>query len=303
MGHLSSCAASTVATKLLLCSVGRDQLHSFSYAFGTVRKPSPFSYKRSITCKISTQNFEAQKNGHHNPRLLDTLSMKQQEQTSLFVNTLLEWNQRMNLTAVTERCAVMERHVEDSLALLPIIENAYKNNFSTMENVKLKLVDVGSGAGLPGIILAIARPDWQITLIESLQKRCFFLEHVVDVSCLSNAQVVRIRAEDAGQNPDFREKYDIAVARAVADMRILVEYCLPLVRVGGLLVAAKGYNPQEEVENAKKAIRLMGASVLQLCSVTSEGPYGQRTAVLCLKNRPTPAKYPRHPGIPAKKPL
>jgi len=209
----------------------------------------------------------------------------------------------MNLTAVTERCAVMERHVEDSLALLPIIENAYTNNFPTMESVKLKLVDVGSGAGLPGIILAIARPDWQITLIESLQKRCFFLEHVVDVSGLLNVQVVRIRAEDAGQNPDFREKYDIAVARAVADMRILVEYCLPLVRVGGLLVAAKGYNPQEEVENAKKAIRLMGASILQLCSVTSEGPYGQRTAVLCLKNRPTPAKYPRHPGIPAKKPL
>lgn len=301
MGHLCSCAASTVTTKLLLWSVGRDQLHSYSNAFGTARKPSSFSYK--ITCKISTKNIEAQKNGHDNPRLLDTLSMKQQEQTSLFVNTLLEWNQRMNLTAVTEHCAVMERHVEDSLALLPIIENAYKNNCPTMESVRLNLVDVGSGAGLPGIILAIARPDWQITLIESLQKRCFFLEHVVDVSGLSNAQVVRIRAEDAGQNPDFREKYDIAVARAVADMRILAEYCLPLVRVGGLLVAAKGYNPQEEVENAKKAIRLMGASMLQLCSVTSEGPYGKRTAVLCLKNRPTPLKYPRHPGIPTKKPL
>ncbi|KAH9318147.1 hypothetical protein KI387_019916, partial [Taxus chinensis] len=215
----------------------------------------------SLGTKISTKKTIL--NSLH---LLDTLNNQQKSQVSLFVDTLLEWNERMNLTAVTERCAVMERHVEDSLALLPIIENAFSKHCSVIENAKLKVVDVGSGAGLPGVILAIARPDWQVTLIESLQKRCCFMEHVVEVSGVSNIQIVRMRAEDAGQNPQFREMYDVAVARAVAEMRVLAEYCLPLVRVGGLFVAAKGFDPQEEVENAKEAIRLMGAFMLQLCS-------------------------------------
>nr|GEU57103.1 ribosomal RNA small subunit methyltransferase g [Tanacetum cinerariifolium] len=177
----------------------------------------------------------------------------------------------------------MDRHIEDSLAIIPPIRSSYSSHCeSDFEN--LNLVDVGSGAGLPGLILAIACPGWKVTLLESLNKRC----------------VVRGRAEDVGQNIEFREVFDVTVARAVAEMRVLAEYCLPLVRVGGLFVAAKGHAPEEEVTRAKRAISLMGASLLETCYVNSHSPYGQRTAIICLKNGPTPKKYPRDPGIHPK---
>ncbi|KAK9278011.1 hypothetical protein L1049_027568 [Liquidambar formosana] len=145
------------------------------------------------------------------------------------------------------------RHVEDSLAIIPPIQNSYLSHCnSACEN--LNLIDVGSGPGLPGLILAIACPGWNVTLLESINKRCVFLEHAVGVAGLSNVKVVRGRAE-------------------------------------------------EEVKNAERAIQLMGASVLQLCSVESHSPYGQRTAIVCLKGRSTPRKYPRDPGTPAKLPL
>lgn len=208
----------------------------------------------------------------------------------------------MNLTAVREANAVMERHIEDSLAIIPPIKDSSLSHCSPpCQN--LSLVDVGSGAGLPGLVLAIACPEWKVTLMESMNKRCVFLEHAVSHVGLSNVEVVRGRAENLGQDVCFREKYDVAVARAVAEMRILAEYCLPLVRVGGLFVAAKGHDPQTEVKNAEKAIQILGASVLQLCPVESHSPYGQRTAIVCLKTSPTPKKYPRDPGTPVKVPL
>lgn len=208
----------------------------------------------------------------------------------------------MNLTAVTEPSEVMKRHVEDSLAIIPPIQRSYVSSSGSSCD-HLNLIDVGSGPGLPGLIFAIACPGWKVTLLESMQKRCVFLEHAVCLTGLANVEILRERAEIVGQSIDFRERFDVAAARAVAEMRVLAEYCLPLVRVGGLFVAAKGYQPQDEVRNAKKAIQLMGASILEMCSVESQGPYGQRTAVICLKDCPTPKKYPRHPGIPAKTPL
>nr|XP_019702901.1 uncharacterized protein LOC105039142 isoform X3 [Elaeis guineensis] len=215
--------------------------------------------------------------------------------------------QRMNLTAVTEEREVMTRHVEDSLAILPPLQRSYLSHCSSSSSSSscdgLNLVDVGSGPGLPGLIFAIACPSWKVTLLESMHKRCLFLEHIVDLTGLSNVQILRERAENVGQCLDFRELFDVAVARAVAEMRILAEYCLPLVRVGGLFVAAKGYHPQEEVKVAENAIRLMGASILELSTVESHGPLGQRTVVICLKDRATPRKYPRHPGVPSKMPL
>lgn len=232
----------------------------------------------------------------------ETLTSRQKDQVNLYVHTLLEWNQRMNLTAVREVNEVMERHIEDSLSILPPIKNSYVSHCNNSIN-NINLVDVGSGAGLPGLILAIACPDWKVTLLESMNKRCVFLEHVIGLTGLSNVKVVRGRAENLGQDLCFREQFDVAVARAVAEMRILAEYCLPLVRVGGLFVAAKGHDPQEEVRNAERAIQMMGASLLQLCSVESQSPYGQRTAIICLKDHSTPRKYPRDPGTPAKEPL
>ncbi|KAM7471346.1 hypothetical protein LguiA_009529 [Lonicera macranthoides] len=232
----------------------------------------------------------------------ETLNPRQKEQINLYVDALLDWNQKMNLTAVREGSEVMERHVEDSLAIVSPIQSSYVSHCEASCE-QLNLVDVGSGAGLPGIILAIACPGWKVTLLESMNKRCIFLEHTVGLTGLSNVQVIRGRAENLGQDHAFRELFDVAVARAVAEMRILAEYCIPLVRIGGLFVAAKGHNPQEEVRMAERAIRMMGASLLQTFSVESHSPYGQRTAVICLKDGPTPRKYPRDPGTPAKMPL
>ncbi|KAL4189203.1 hypothetical protein AMTRI_Chr08g205810 [Amborella trichopoda] len=256
---------------------------SLSFSFTRVRAHIPWTWRRlnrrhslSYYCGNITLSFSSSSSSQSSS-LLGALSTKQKEQVSLYIDTLLDWNQRMNLTGVTEWSEVVKRHVEDSLSILPVIRERCSAVTSTV-----KLVDVGSGAGLPGLIMAIACPDWHFTLLDSMHKRCLFLEHAIRVSGLLNVQVVCARAESVGQNVEFREAFDVAVARAVAEMRILAEYCLPLVRVGGLFVAAKGYDPQV---------------------IESKGPYGQRTAVVCMKDSPTPKKYPRQPGLPAKKPL
>ncbi|XP_039145677.1 ribosomal RNA small subunit methyltransferase G [Dioscorea cayenensis subsp. rotundata] len=239
--------------------------------------------------------------------ILETLSSHKKEQISLYVGALLQWNQRMNLTAVTQEDEVLSRHVEDSLAIIPIMLRSYLSNCSSTSSCDgidvIDVIDVGSGAGLPGLILAIAYPSWKITLLESMHKRCLFLEHAVSHIGLSNVQILHERAENVGQNVAFRERFDVAVARAVAELRVLAEYCIPFVRVGGLFIAAKGYDPQEEVKNAEKAIHLMGASISELSYVKSYSPHGQRTVVTCLKKRSTPRRYPRQPGTPSKIPL
>ncbi|KAI3454553.1 hypothetical protein Pfo_011216 [Paulownia fortunei] len=252
----------------------------------------------SSSASASTYDAAAALNTPH----FQTLTSHQKHQIRLYIDSLLQWNQKMNLTAVKEENEVMERHVEDSLAIIDPVRNAYLSHCGSSFE-KLSVVDVGSGAGLPGLILAIACPGWKVTLLESMNKRCLFLEHVVDLIGLQNVQIVRDRAENLGQNLDFREGFDIAVARAVAEMRVLAEYCLPLVRIRGLFVAAKGHDPQEEVTKAERAIHLMGASLLQTCFVESHSKYGQRTAIICLKDSPTPRKYPRAPGTPSKLPL
>ncbi|XP_057517713.1 uncharacterized protein LOC130798654 isoform X1 [Amaranthus tricolor] len=232
----------------------------------------------------------------------EALNSQQKDKVFIYVDALLQWNQKMNLTAVTEKSQVMERHIEDSLAILPPIHENYTSHCgSSIENINI--VDVGSGAGLPGLILAIACPGWKVTLLESMNKRCLFLEHAINVTGLSNVQIIHDRAENFGQSLEFRESFDIAVARAVADLRVLAEYCIPLVRKGGLFVAPKGHDPQEEIQNAERAINLLGASVLHQQLVDSHGPFGQRTAIVCFKDRRTPKKYPRTPGTPAKMPL
>ncbi|CAN6816463.1 unnamed protein product, partial [Brassica oleracea] len=228
-----------------------------------------------------------------------SLGSTQQNQIQLYVDTLLQWNEKMNLTATKEADEVMERHIEDSLAILPPIKTCY----NLQSNEQISLIDVGSGAGLPGLVLAIACPDWRVTLLESINKRCVFLEHVVAVTGLTNVKIVRGRAESCGHDVMYREKFDVAIARAVAEMRVLAEYCLPLVRIGGLFVAAKGHDPKEEVENAENAVRMLGGSILQISPVDSHSPYGQRTTVICRKDHSTPQKYPREAGTPSKLPL
>ncbi|XP_040947487.1 ribosomal RNA small subunit methyltransferase G isoform X5 [Gossypium hirsutum] len=255
-----------------------------SMSLGTFVKHLPFS-KPKTSLPPQRLNFKSLTTTTtcvtRSSSYFETLNSRQKDQIHLYVDALLQWNQ-MNLTAVNEVNEVMERHIEDSLAIIPPIQNSYISSCNNSFD-NLRIVDVGSGAGLPGLVLAVACP--------------------VNLIGLSNVQVVRERAEKLGQDSNFRERFDVAVARAVAEMKVLAEYCLPLVRVGGLFVAAKGHNPQDEVKSAERATKLMGASVLQLCSVESHSPHGQRTAIICLKNRPTPRKYPRDPGTPTKEPL
>eukprot|EP00898_Chlorokybus_atmophyticus_P001748 jgi/Chlat1/2574/Chrsp175S02403 len=233
---------------------------------------------------------------------------RQRQQVELYVDALLEWNVKVNLTArsVTEREEVMGRHVGDSLALLPVIDQAIQQGKTQSSNIRV--IDVGSGAGLPGLILAIVRPDWAFTLLEAHRKRCTFMEHVVKEAQLPNVEVHWSRAEEAGREPKRREAYDLSVARAVADLRVLAELCLPFVRVGGSFIAAKGPNPQasshtEEVEQARTAVKLLGGDIVSTQLVDSSGAHGQRTAVICIKKKPTPVAYPRLPGVPKQKPL
>ncbi|KAL9254630.1 Ribosomal RNA small subunit methyltransferase G-like protein [Drosera capensis] len=231
----------------------------------------------------------------------ESLSSHQKDQISLYVDTLLEWNQKMNLTAVTERDQIMERHVEDSLAIIPSILESYSGHCGCSYST-LNVVDVGSGQGVPGVILAIACPGWEVTLLESMKKRCGFLEHAIKATDLPNVQVVHGRAESIGQSIDFREVFDVAVARAVAELRVLAEYCLPLVRVGGLFVAAKGHNPLQYTGMSTISCSVF-FSLLNSMPLESHSPYGQRTAIICLKDRTTPRRYPREAGTPAKLPL
>ncbi|KAK3035797.1 hypothetical protein RJ639_034613, partial [Escallonia herrerae] len=279
-------------------------------------KPTTFNPASFDRKTLTTTATAALKTSH-----FETLTPRQKQQIHLYVETLLQWNQESE---------VMERHIEDSLAIIPPIRSTYLSHCGDSYK-SLKLVDVGSGAGLPGLVLAIACPGWNVTLMESMNKRCVFLEHMVGVAGLSNVEV------NLGQDSGFREAFDVAVARAVAEMRTLAEYCLPLVRVGGLFVAAKGHDPQtplmlhykrkiryhlvltqsqgstqfhplggdeskEEVRRAQRAINLMGGSFLQTFSVESHSPFGQRTAIICYKDGSTPRKYPRDPGTPAKLP-
>ncbi|RYR77387.1 hypothetical protein Ahy_A01g001817 isoform A [Arachis hypogaea] len=279
-----------------------------------------------------------------------TLSSRQRHQIHLYVHAILQWNKRMNLTAVKDADEVMERHVEDSLAILPPLRDCYRTRCGgAPSHEKLSLVDVGTGAGLPGVVLAIACPvvifsqflqlKWSrmgsyadgvheqemrilgaccwnhrfIKYPDSKRKSrgnthasIFLYYETVNVYLLILFEIlisVSYVVKSLGQNHCFREKFDIAVARAVAEMRVLAEYCLPLVRVGGLFIAAKGHDPEDEVKKAESAIQKMGASLLQVCSVDSRSPYGQRTVVICSKDRSTPMKYPRDPGTPAKEPL
>jgi 16S rRNA (guanine527-N7)-methyltransferase len=243
-------------------------------------------------------------------------SPRQQQSLDAYVDVLLEWNSVMNLTAVTDRSEVYDRHINDSMSLIPLIDSCLQRQQQQQQqqqqqgnsnsNSTIRMIDVGSGAGLPGLILAILHPEWDITLLDSLQKRCRFLEAAVDAINVQNVSIVCARAEDAGQDILYhRQQYDIVVARAVAELRVLAELCLPLTRPGGHWIAAKGSDPCVEVEEAGPAVKMLGGKLVGVEEVDSEvSPGGQkRTAVIVQKVGNTSPKYPRRPGVPKKIPL
>ena len=211
------------------------------------------------------------------------------EQLALFETyyaKLADWNTRVNLTAITEPEDVAKKHFLDSLAAAPYLKQG------------ASIVDVGTGAGFPGLPLLIFRPDLKVTLMDSLQKRLVFLEAVCKELKLK-AELVHARAEDAGQNPKYREKFDVALTRAVSALPVLCELTLPLVKVGGISIAYKG-DSAEELAASGNALSVLHATAER---VVIPADYGARELVILTKNGTTPKQYPRKAGTPSKNPL
>lgn len=209
-----------------------------------------------------------------------------------YMELLLLWNQKMNLTAITEPKEILLKHFADSVSLLPFVDLKNKS-----------VVDVGTGAGFPGIPLKIAQPSFNITLIDSLNKRINFLQTVIDEISLSDAICVHSRAEDAGQNISFREKFDVCVSRAVARLNILSEYCLPFVKEGGVFVSLKGPDINLEIEEAEKAIHILGGTIEKIEKINIPFTDINHTLIIIKKVRQTPFKYPRKSGKISKNPI
>lgn len=219
------------------------------------------------------------------------LSAEALERFDIYAEMLVETNKTMNLTAITEPEEIVYKHFADSLSLLNAVE--FKQNS--------RVIDVGTGAGFPGVVLLIARPDLQMTLIDGTNKRLGFIADVLEKIGLS-AEIVHIRAELAGKDSAFREKFDVATARAVANLNTLSEYCLPFVKIGGVFAPMKASKTEEEITSAKSAIKLLGGQIKTVKELNME-KCGERCIVVIEKISQTPPKYPRASAQINKKPL
>jgi 16S rRNA (guanine527-N7)-methyltransferase len=221
------------------------------------------------------------------------LTRSQLSALSLYERELVDWNMRFNLTAIRDPQEIHIKHFLDSLTCLQAMGEKHYGC----------LIDVGTGAGFPGIPIKIFYPKLKLTLVESVGKKAEFCRHVVNILNLQDVDVVQQRAEMLGQDPSFREHFDWAVARAVAVLPVLAEYLLPLVRVGGSMLAMKGESGPAEAHAAEHAIKLLGGHLRQLLPVTLPGVVEERYIIMIDKIAATPATYPRKVGVPAKRPL
>lgn len=209
-----------------------------------------------------------------------------------YMSLLKDWNERVNLTSIIEDKEIIIKHFIDSLSIVPYLESKGTT-----------LADLGTGAGFPGLPVKIVRRDVDVTLMDSLLKRLSFLEEVISTLELENIRTVHGRAEDLGQNPDFREKFDVVTARAVAEMPVLLEYCLPLVKTGGIFIAMKGSQVEEELDGSKKALSTLGGEIVKVDKINLPDLGHERNIILIKKFRQTPTGYPRKAGKPSKSPL
>ena len=207
-----------------------------------------------------------------------------------YMNLLLEWNEKINLTAITEPKEIILKHFIDSLSIEKYIKDGNK------------LIDVGTGAGFPGIPLNIARNDIKITLLDSLNKRVVFLEDVINKLELKNINAIHSRVEEYAKNKNYRESYDIATSRAVAPLNVLLEYLLPLVKINGICICMKGPN-KEEIDLANNALKTLGGKIEQIDEILLPDSDIKRNIIIVRKINKTPEKYPRKVGMPSKEPL
>lgn len=221
------------------------------------------------------------------------LTEKQITLLSMYEKELLEWNQKFNLTAIRDVESIRTKHFLDSFSCVLAWNESPPNH----------LVDIGTGAGFPGLPLKIIYPNLKLTLVESVGKKARFCQHIVDVLSLDHVDVIQTRAEDIGQDLNHREKYDWAVARAVANLNVLSEYLLPLIKVGGSMLAQKGESGPAEAESAASAMKLLGGELKQLIPINLPGVLERRYLVVVEKINATPSKYPRKAGVAAKQPL
>lgn len=211
----------------------------------------------------------------------------------LYRDLLKEWNQKINITSIEDDREIYVKHFIDSLLLL--------SNENINENKKI--IDVGTGGGFPGLPLKILNDNYKITLLDSLRKRIDFLKEVAEALNLNDVEFIHGRAEDYGQNPDYRESYDICVSRAVAPLNVLSEYCIPFVKVGGYFAAYKSDNISQEISESDRAIKKLGGKIKEIKEISIPGTDIIRKIVIIEKIEGTQAKYPRKAGKPSKDPL
>lgn len=230
-----------------------------------------------------------------------TLSQRQLEQFFTYYEMLIETNKVMNLTAITEEGDVVAKHFCDSLCLVKACPELSGNGDNNMKTVSV--IDVGTGAGFPGIPLKIAFPQLKLTLLDSLNKRVKFLEQVCRELGLEEVSCIHGRAEDAGRKKEHREQYDLAVSRAVANLASLSEYCLPFVKTGGFFIPYKSGDIEDELNQGKKAVKILGGEIEEAVRFSLPGGDGSRSLIRIRKAKPVSAKYPRKAGMPGKEPL
>ncbi|NLY78504.1 MAG: 16S rRNA (guanine(527)-N(7))-methyltransferase RsmG [Lysinibacillus sp.] len=221
------------------------------------------------------------------------LNDTQIEQFRKYFEILVEWNEKMNLTAITDLEGVYLKHFYDSISA------AFYYDFTKVQT----LCDVGAGAGFPSIPLKICFPHLHVTIVDSLNKRITFLNHLSEQLNLDHCEFVHARAEDFGQNQKFRERFDVVTARAVARLSVLSELCIPLVKIGGQFLSLKAAAGQEELKEAEKAIQVLGASLKEQFDYHLPIEESERTIFVFDKMKKTPKKYPRKPGVPNKTPI
>ena len=222
---------------------------------------------------------------------INELYVSQETKFEKYMNILLDWNSKINLTAITEKEDIILKHFKDSLSVEKHIPSG------------AKVIDVGTGAGFPGVPLKIVRNDISLTLLDSLNKRIKFLDELLKELDINDVETVHSRAEEAGHNKAYREQYDIAISRAVANLSVLSEYLLPFVKVGGYAICMKGPNIEEELNNSKTAIKELGGEIERIENFKLETTDIERNIILIKKVKPISGKYPRKPGTPANDPL